>query len=391
MKTYRSLLLVTVVMTFALIVLGAYVRLSDAGLGCPDWPGCYGHVTVTQASDHISAAQEANPMGPVTFAKAWKEMIHRYFAGIVGLFIVAIAALAWRNRSDPGASPWLATLLVGVLGLQAMFGKWTVTMLLKPAIVTGHLIGGLTVLALLVCLYARTLGPVRREASPALRIFALFAFVILAAQISLGGWVSTNYAALACSDLPTCRGAWVPEMDLANGFHVIRELGVGADGEIAATIGIALIAGAAAAVNCLIEQKIDAVMARTRAPPAAARRSEFHRQTLAVLRRDRRHRAVPPLLVRQSAHDVADAGDLHRLRDHLHGAAQAGDAAEHRDRRCLRRHAARPGLGRRDRRGELPRRCCCSSSSSRGRRRISGRWRSIAPRNTPRRACPCCR
>ena len=170
-------------------------------------------------------------MGPVTFAKAWKEMIHRYFAGVVGLFIVAIAVLAWRNRRDPGASPWLATLLVGVLGLQAMFGKWTVTMLLKPAIVTGHLIGGLTVLALLVCLYAQTLAPVRRETSPALRVFALFAFVILAAQISLGGWVSTNYAALACSDLPTCRGAWVPEMDIANGFHVIRELGVGADGE----------------------------------------------------------------------------------------------------------------------------------------------------------------
>jgi len=231
MKTYRTLLLVTVVMTFALIVLGAYVRLSDAGLGCPDWPGCYGHVTVTQASDHIAAAQEANPMGPVTFAKAWKEMIHRYFAGIVGLFIIAIAVLAWRYRRDPGASPWLATILVGVLVLQAMFGKWTVTMLLKPAIVTGHLIGGLTVLALLVCLYARTLAPVRREAGPALRMFALFAFVILAAQISLGGWVSTNYAALACSDLPTCRGAWVPEMDVANGFHVIRELGVGADGE----------------------------------------------------------------------------------------------------------------------------------------------------------------
>jgi cytochrome c oxidase assembly protein subunit 15 len=231
MKTYRTLLIATVAMTFALIVLGAYVRLSDAGLGCPDWPGCYGHVTVIHASEHISAAQQADPLGPVTFAKAWKEMIHRYFAGIVGLFIVAIAALAWRNRRDPAASPWLATALIGVLGLQAMFGKWTVTMLLKPAIVTGHLIGGLTVLALLVCLYARTLAPSARAVSPALRAFAAFSFVVLAGQIMLGGWVSTNYAALACSDLPTCRGAWVPEMDIANGFHVIRELGVGADGE----------------------------------------------------------------------------------------------------------------------------------------------------------------
>ncbi|MDY0057154.1 MAG: COX15/CtaA family protein [Methyloversatilis sp.] len=231
MKTYRTLLLATIAMTFALIVLGAYVRLSDAGLGCPDWPGCYGHATVIHASEHISAAQEANPDGPVTFAKAWKEMIHRYFAGIVGLFILAIAALAWRHRREAGASPVLATVLVGVLFLQAMFGKWTVTMLLKPAIVTGHLIGGLTVLTLLVWLYARTRGPSVRTVSPATRALAVVAFVVLAMQISLGGWVSTNYAALACTDLPTCHGEWVPQMDIRNGFHIVRELGQSADGE----------------------------------------------------------------------------------------------------------------------------------------------------------------
>lgn len=231
MKTYRTLLLATISMTFALIVLGAYVRLSDAGLGCPDWPGCYGHVTVIHASEHITAAQEANPEGPVTFAKAWKEMIHRYFAGIVGLFILAIAALAWRHRREAGASPVLATVLVGVLFLQAMFGKWTVTMLLKPAIVTGHLIGGLTVLTLLVWLYARTRGPTMPTVSPATRALAVVAFVVLAMQISLGGWVSTNYAALACTDLPTCHGEWVPQMDIRNGFHIVRELGQSADGE----------------------------------------------------------------------------------------------------------------------------------------------------------------
>ncbi|MBT9518348.1 MAG: COX15/CtaA family protein [Methyloversatilis discipulorum] len=231
MKTYRTLLLATIAMTFALIVLGAYVRLSDAGLGCPDWPGCYGHVTVIHASEHITAAQEANPEGPVTFAKAWKEMIHRYFAGIVGLFILAIAALAWRHRREAGASPVLATVLVGVLFLQAMFGKWTVTMLLKPAIVTGHLIGGLTVLTLLVWLYARTRGPAVPTVSPATRALAVAAFVVLAMQISLGGWVSTNYAALACTDLPTCHGEWVPQMDIRNGFHIVRELGQSADGE----------------------------------------------------------------------------------------------------------------------------------------------------------------
>lgn len=231
MKTYRTLLLATIAMTFALIVLGAYVRLSDAGLGCPDWPGCYGHVTVIHASEHITAAQEANPEGPVTFAKAWKEMIHRYFAGIVGLFILAIAALAWRHRREAGASPVLATVLVGVLFLQAMFGKWTVTMLLKPAIVTGHLIGGLTVLTLLVWLYARTRGPAVPTVSLATRALAVAAFVVLAMQISLGGWVSTNYAALACTDLPTCHGEWVPQMDIRNGFHIVRELGQSADGE----------------------------------------------------------------------------------------------------------------------------------------------------------------
>lgn len=231
MKTYRTLLLATIAMTFALIVLGAYVRLSDAGLGCPDWPGCYGHVTVIHASEHITAAQEANPEGPVTFAKAWKEMIHRYFAGIVGLFILAIAALAWRHRREAGASPVLATVLVGVLFLQAMFGKWTVTMLLKPAIVTGHLIGGLTVLTLLVWLYARTRAPAMPTVSPATRALAVVAFVVLAMQISLGGWVSTNYAALACTDLPTCHGEWVPQMDIRNGFHIVRELGQSADGE----------------------------------------------------------------------------------------------------------------------------------------------------------------
>lgn len=231
MKTYRTLLLTTIVMTFALVVLGAYVRLSDAGLGCPDWPGCYGHPTVIHASDHIAAAQAENPHGPVTFAKAWKEMIHRYFAGIVGLCIVGIAALAWRHRREAGTSPLLATVLVGVLLLQAMFGKWTVTMLLKPAIVTGHLIGGLTVLALLVWLYARTRGPSPRTVSPGLKAFAALGFVVLAMQITLGGWVSTNYAALACTDLPTCHGEWIPYMDVRNGFHVVRELGQSADGE----------------------------------------------------------------------------------------------------------------------------------------------------------------
>lgn len=231
MKAYRILLRATALMTFALIVLGAYVRLSDAGLGCPDWPGCYGHATVIQAAEHIEAQLAVNPDGPVSFAKAWKEMVHRYFAGLVGVCILAIAVLSWRLRDRIGQSPTLASALVGVLVLQALFGKWTVTMLLKPAIVTGHLIGGLTTLALLVWLNARTVSWTERPFDTGLRRHAALAFVVLGLQVALGGWVSTNYAALACTDLPLCKGEVVPAMDFHNAFHVVRELGREADGD----------------------------------------------------------------------------------------------------------------------------------------------------------------
>ncbi len=229
---YRKLVLLTAVLTFALIVLGAYVRLSDAGLGCPDWPGCYGQLSPHHAAEHIVEAQRASPQGPVSFAKAWKEMIHRYLASFVGLLIVVIAATAWRRRHQLGQAPWLATLLVAVVVLQGMFGKWTVTMLLKPAIVTGHLIGGLLTLSLLVWLALRQTRWRPVEVPPALRLGAAVGLVLVACQAMLGGWVSTNYAALACTDLPTCRGAWLPGgMDFVNAFHVVRELGYGPDGE----------------------------------------------------------------------------------------------------------------------------------------------------------------
>jgi cytochrome c oxidase assembly protein subunit 15 len=229
---YRRLILGTAVLTFALVVLGAYVRLADAGLGCPDWPGCYGELTPHHAAAQIRAAEAFAPYGPVSMAKAWKEMAHRYLAGAVGLLIVAIAALAWRQRRALGQSPWLPTLLVALVGLQAMFGKWTVTMLLKPAIVTGHLIGGMLTLGLLAWLAARQLpAPPRCAVAPGLRLAAAAALLVLAAQIVLGGWVSTNYAALACSDLPTCQGEWLPPMDFGDAFHVVRELGRSAEGE----------------------------------------------------------------------------------------------------------------------------------------------------------------
>ena len=227
---FRKLAFFATVTTLCVVVLGAYVRLSDAGLGCPDWPGCYGKLTPHHAAEHINEAYVAAPQGPVSMAKAWKEMVHRYLAASLGVLIIVIAGLAWRQRGRLGQSPWLATALVGVVILQGFFGKWTVTMLLKPAIVTGHLIGGLVTLALLTWLWMRqSEWRPSHAVSSGLRTAARVGFVLLSCQILLGGWVSTNYAGLACTDLPTCQGRWLPEMDFGHGFHLVRELGQTAD------------------------------------------------------------------------------------------------------------------------------------------------------------------
>jgi len=234
---YRKLVWVTVFLTFDLIMFGAFTRLTDSGLGCPDWPGCYGHANPVQAHDHISAAEAAMPHGPVTVAKAWIEMIHRYLAMAVGVLIVSMAAIAWRmwlksNRRDGAISPWMPTLLLGFVCLQGAFGAWTVTLKLQPVIVTIHLLLGMGLLGMLSWLGARHDARFAVAAStPSLRLPAAFALVLLFLQIGLGGWVSTNYAALACSDFPLCHGELVPEMDLANGFSLWRELGKTAGGE----------------------------------------------------------------------------------------------------------------------------------------------------------------
>lgn len=232
---FRALVLVTTVVTFCVVVLGAYVRLSDAGLGCPDWPGCYGHVSPVQAKDHIerAVAEQGGAHGPVSLPKAWKEMVHRYLAGFLGLLILAIAVIAWMRRAAFGQSPVLAGSIVGVVIVQATLGAWTVTMLLKPAIVTGHLIGGMSTLALLAWLCARqTARPVMGNEGRSLLAPARIGLALLVLQIVLGGWVSTNYAALACPDLPLCRGELVPPMDFGNAFHVVRELGRTAEGAL---------------------------------------------------------------------------------------------------------------------------------------------------------------
>ena len=234
MRLYRRLLLTATVLAFAVIALGAYVRLSDAGLGCPDWPGCYGHwLGVPDKMHEQLAAQQRFPERPVQVAKAWKEMVHRYAAGSLGLLILALCLLAWRPEFRKRQSPALPTLLLAVVSLQAALGMWTVTLLLKPLIVTLHLLGGMTTLALLIAMSIKEALPAPASgAGSKLRLLAAIALLAVVAQIALGGWVSSNYAALACPDFPTCQGQWQPAMDYAQAFTLHRELGFTGDGRL---------------------------------------------------------------------------------------------------------------------------------------------------------------
>ena len=211
------------------VVLGAWVRLTDAGLGCPDWPGCYGSLIVPDQETEAAEANAAFPERPLDATKAWNEMIHRYAATTLGLAILLAALLAWMNRRDPGQPVKLPLTLLGVVIFQGLLGMWTVTLLLKPLIVMGHLIGGLTTLGLCFWLllehYRRPLSVENRQ-----RIIvrpALIALIVLICQIALGGWTSSNYAALACPDLPTCNGQWWPDQaNFGEGFVLWRGLGI---------------------------------------------------------------------------------------------------------------------------------------------------------------------
>lgn len=233
---FRKLSMVALFLTFDLIVFGGFTRLTDSGLGCPDWPGCYGQANPLQAHDDISAAQSAMPTGPVTVAKAWIEMIHRYLAMSVGVLIVALMVIAWLRwlksaRTDRRFDPWLPTALFLMVCVQGAFGAFTVTLKLQPIIVTGHLLLGLSLLAILSWLNARQRDLSRLTiAAATMRGPALLAAILLTMQLALGGWVSTNYAALACTDFPLCHGSVWPAMDFANGFSLWRKLGMTADG-----------------------------------------------------------------------------------------------------------------------------------------------------------------
>ena len=231
-RRLHALTLLTLFLTFDLVLFGAFTRLTDSGLGCPDWPGCYGSASPIGARDEIGAAQSALPSGPVTHGKAWIEMVHRYLATAVGVLIMVMAAVSWRLRREraQAPSPWWAMLTLAWVIVQGAFGALTVTMKLYPAIVTLHLLGGLGLLALLV-LQDQAFAP-RPLAMPR-RLLALAWAVagLTLVQVALGGWVSTNYAVLACREFPTCQGLWWPQMDFAHAFTIRRELGQTGAGE----------------------------------------------------------------------------------------------------------------------------------------------------------------
>lgn len=286
LTNFRRVALTSVLLAFCVVVLGAWVRLSDAGLGCPDWPVCYGQVTWPTAAEEVAEANAAFPERPVEHDKTWREQIHRHLAATLGVLVLALALMA--NWHKPGrrrmvflsaaiaaagvvsyivgkaagigglvsvsailafpavllplaaAFAWrdnlqsaLAMGLLGLIVFQALLGMWTVTLLLKPVFVMGHLLGGMATLSLLWWLYLRSRAPrlgIRPE--PRYRQLALLALLVLVAQIGLGGWTSANYAALACPDFPTCQNQWLPEADFAEGFVLWRGLGVDYEGGV---------------------------------------------------------------------------------------------------------------------------------------------------------------
>ena len=227
---YRLALFATC-LAAVVVMLGAFTRLSDAGLGCPDWPGCYGHLTWPTEAEDVARADALYPDMPVDVDKTWPEMVHRYFASSLGLFIVALTVIAWRHREARNYPFRLPLFLLFLVVWQGLFGMWTVTLKLWPQVVTIHLLGGISTFSLL-WLFTLRLKNQRWQTDSinwrqlqGLRPALIVGVVIVFIQIALGGWISSNYAAVACVDFPTCRGEWWPTMDLAQGFNVTQGIG----------------------------------------------------------------------------------------------------------------------------------------------------------------------
>ncbi|MCH9690523.1 MAG: COX15/CtaA family protein [Gammaproteobacteria bacterium] len=233
-KNYKSdwryrLTLLGIALALVVVVLGAFTRLVGAGLGCPDWPGCYGHLLWPNESHEIINANAAYPDNPVATDKTWPEMVHRYFAGILLLLVILLTVMAWRR---PGQRAFYQThILLFIILLQAAFGMWTVTLKLWPQVVTAHLLGGLATLSLLWIMAERLRDRCRLVSTQQffalqkLRPLALVAISAVLGQIALGGWTSSNYAALACPDFPTCHGQWWPNANFNQGFNITQKIG----------------------------------------------------------------------------------------------------------------------------------------------------------------------
>lgn len=240
--TIRRLAIATTLLAAFVVALGAYTRLKDAGLGCPDWPGCYGFLTVPEHIDDIKIAEARFPDSPVEVHKGWPEMVHRYFASGLGLLIVIQAVLSVRylrrvTREEENAVDRppikLALFLVLLVICQGLFGMWTVTLKLWPQVVSGHLLGGFATLSLLFLFTLRVFNPSKQKASidqPLLTPshfspWAVVGLVLVVVQVFLGAWTASNYAALACPDFPTCQGEWWPNMNLQAGFNLFQAIG----------------------------------------------------------------------------------------------------------------------------------------------------------------------
>lgn len=216
-QLFNGALRSSLVLGLCVVLLGAFVRLSDAGLGCPDWPGCYGHfIGVPETHEEVTVATQ-NYLRTFEADKAWKEVSHRYLASLLGFLILLLATFAWLNRREPKQQVALPCALLVLVILQGLLGMWTVTLKLNPFVVLTHLLGGMTIMAMMWWLLLRTATWVPSwKAPPSSRLFAKVALVLLILQIALGGWTSANYASLACTDFPTCHQQYWPDIDFGS-------------------------------------------------------------------------------------------------------------------------------------------------------------------------------
>lgn len=231
MKLLRIAALSAVILALLVVMLGAYTRLTNAGLGCPDWPGCYGQLVLPSAQSELANAQREYPQSPIESGKAWTEMAHRYAAGTLALLVVFIAWRSLKRRSSVNKRlPWvLPFALLMLIGFQATLGMWTVTLKLLPVVVMGHLLGGILIFSCL-CYFCWQLSAIRGQNCSQWRGWISLGIVIVFCQIALGGWVSSNYAGLACIGFPQCNGQWIPALHFSQGFNLFSAIGANYQG-----------------------------------------------------------------------------------------------------------------------------------------------------------------